>query len=70
MGLTAASLAKGMPPSSREGNIPTASASAAHLCRGKQFVDAAPVKADDDLVADNDGRGTAALISPDQLLQR
>jgi len=57
-------------PSSVEGNIPTPSASEAHLCCGKQFVDAAPVKADDDLIADDDGRGTAALVGPNQLLQR
>jgi hypothetical protein len=60
----------GMPPWSREGNIPTSSASAAPLRFGKQFVDTAPVKADDDLVADDDGRGAAALVRPNQLLQR
>jgi hypothetical protein len=59
-----------MPPSPLDGNIPTSAASAAYLCFGKQFVDAAPVKADDDLIADNDGRGAAALIGPNKLLQR
>jgi hypothetical protein len=59
-----------MPPSSRESDIPTAAASETYLCRGKQFVDAAPIKADDDLTADHDGRGAAALVSFNQLLQR
>jgi hypothetical protein len=59
-----------MPPSPRESNIPTASASEAYLCRGEQFVDAGPVKANDDLIADDDGRGAAALVRFNQLLQR
>ena len=41
----------------------------AHLCPGKQFVDAAPVEADDDLVVDDNGRRAPALISLNQLLQ-
>jgi hypothetical protein len=53
-----------MPPLSLVGDIPTPSTSEAHLCLGKQFVNAAPVKADDDLVADDDGWGTTALVSP------
>jgi hypothetical protein len=53
-----------------EGHIPIARASGAHLCLTKQFVDSAPVKADDDLVADDDRRGSTALVGPNQLLQR
>jgi hypothetical protein len=70
MGLTPVMPALEMPPSLLDGNIPTASASNAHLWLGQQFVDAALVKADDGLVADNDGRSAAALIRPHQLLQR
>jgi hypothetical protein len=70
MGLTTAMPAIEMPPSLLGGHISTASASEARLCLGKQFVDAAPVKADDDLVADDDGRSAAALVGPNQLLQR
>jgi hypothetical protein len=53
-----------------DGNIPIASANEIHLCLGQQFVDAAPIEADDDLVADDDRRGAAALVSANQLLQR
>jgi hypothetical protein len=70
MGLTPVMPAMEMPPAPVDGHIPTASPSQAHLCLGQQFVDAALVKADDGLVADDDGRSAAALIRPDQLLQR
>jgi hypothetical protein len=70
MGFTGALPAIGMLPSSLDGNIPICLPSEAHLCRSKQFVDAASVKADDDLVADDDGRSAAALIGPHQLLKR
>jgi hypothetical protein len=56
-----------MPPSPLDGNI---LGERTHLGLGQQFVDAAPVKADDDLVTDDDGRSAAALICPYQLLQR
>jgi hypothetical protein len=59
-----------MPPLSRESDIPTAAANETDLCRGKQFVDATSVKANDDLTADHDGRGAAALVRFNQLLQR
>lgn len=70
MGFTGALPAIGMLPSSLDGNIPICLPSEAHLCRSKQFVDAASVKADDNLVADDDGRSAAAPIGPDQLLKR
>ena len=56
MGLTMAVLALEMPPSPFDGSVPITSASQAHLRLGKQFVDAVRVKADDDLIADDDGR--------------
>jgi hypothetical protein len=52
------------------GNIPTAAASEAHLCLGKQFVDAALIKADDDLFADDNRRSATAFVGPNQFLQR
>ena len=70
MDFTGALPAIGMLPSSLDGNIPICVASEAHLCRRKQFVDAASVKADDDLVADDDRRSSAALVGPNQLLKR
>jgi hypothetical protein len=45
-------------------------ASYARLRLGKQFVDAAPVEADDDFIADDNRRRPAAFVGPDQLLQR
>jgi hypothetical protein len=59
----------GMPPSSRHGNIPICVASETHLCRRKQLVNTAAIKADDDLVTDDDRRRTAALVCPNQLLK-
>jgi hypothetical protein len=70
MDFTGALPAIGMLPSSLDGNIPICVASEAHLCRRKQFVDAASVKADDDLVADDDRRSAATLVGPNQLLKR
>ena len=65
MGLTPVAQAAGMLRGHVDRNIPAYPASRAHLCLGKQFVDPAPVKSDDDLVADDDGRRTTALIRPD-----
>ena len=53
-----------------DGSLPACSASEAHLWLGEQVVDAAPVKADDDLIADDNRRRSAALVGPNQLLQR
>ena len=41
-------LALGVPPSAFDGRVPIISASQAHLLLAKPFVDAAPVKTDDD----------------------
>jgi len=65
MGLTPEAQAAGMPLRRVDRNIPAYPASRAHLWLGQQFVDAAPVKSDDDLVADDDGRRTTALVRPD-----
>lgn len=60
----------GMLPSALGGNIPICLASETHLCRGKHPVNAAAIKADDDLVSDDDRRRAAALVGPNQLLKR
>jgi hypothetical protein len=65
MGLTPEAQAAGMPLRCVDRNIPAYPASRAHLWLSQQFVDAAPVKSDDDLVADDDGRRTTALVRPD-----
>jgi hypothetical protein len=65
MGLTPEAQAAGMPLRRVERNIPTYPASRDHLCLGQQFVDPAPIKSNDHLVADDDGRRAAALVRPD-----
>ena len=70
MDVTGGLPAIGMLPSCLDGNIPICVANQAHLCRRKQLVDAASVKTDDDLVADDDRRSAAALVGPNQLLER
>jgi hypothetical protein len=51
-------------------HFPTSSARYARLWLGQQFVDAAPVKADDDFIADDNRRRAAALVGSNELLQR
>jgi hypothetical protein len=50
--------------------IPANQASVTRLCLSDELVDAVAVKADNDLVANHNGRSAAALIGPDELLKR
>jgi hypothetical protein len=54
-----------MPPSPLNDNIPIPSVSEIDLCLGKQFVDTPPVETDDNLIANDNSRGPAALVGAD-----
>jgi len=50
--------------------IPANQASVTRLCLSDELVDAVAVKADNYLLANHNGRGAAALIGPDEFLER